>query len=144
MNKKSRRTGNSGWGLYALLILTIVLMWYVSTGASKGTSITKAEFIVALETGRVDAVKIAQNPQVPTGSLTILMEDDSTRTMYVSDVNEMQELMQERGFGNFQCVNVPQETWLEKIFPYLLIFGICFIFFIIMNNNAPHRHWCRQ
>ena len=139
MNKKSRRTGNSGWGLYALLILTIVLMWYVSTGASKGTSITKAEFIVALETGRVDAVKIAQNPQVPTGSLTILMEDDSTRTMYVSDVNEMQELMQERGFGNFQCVNVPQETWLEKIFPYLLIFGICFIFFIIMNNNAAQQ-----
>ncbi len=139
MNKKSKRTGYSGWGLYIILILAFVLMWYVMTETPNSTSITKAEFIVALDAGSVDAVKISQNVEVPTGSLTILMNDDTTRTMYVSDVNEIQEIMEARGFGNYYCVNVPQESWLVKILPYLLIFGACFIFFMIMNNSAAQQ-----
>ena len=135
MNKKSK-SSYSGWGMYLIFILAIVLMWYVTTQSSKATDITKAEFVTALEKEEVKAVKIYQNREVPTGRMTILMKDDTTRTMYISDVNEIQTLMESKGFTNFYCENVPQESWLEKFLPYLLIFGACFIFFIIMNNNA--------
>ena len=70
--------------MYLIFILAIVLMWYVTTQSSKATDITKAEFVTALEAGEVKAVKIVQNREVPTGRLTILMHDDSTRTMYAS------------------------------------------------------------
>jgi len=107
-----------------ILILTFVLVWYSWQGNVQSTNITKAEFVVALQTGKVDAVKVTQNAEVPTGRLTILLDDETTKTMYVSNVNEIQELMDENGFGNYYCENVPQKSWLESLLPYLLIFGI--------------------
>ena len=139
MNTKSKNSGFNGWGLYMILILTFVLVWYSWQGNVQSTNITKAEFVVALQTGKVDAVKVTQNAEVPTGRLTILLDDETTKTMYVSNVNEIQELMDENGFGNYYCENVPQKSWLESLLPYLLIFGICFIFFMILNNNAAQQ-----
>ncbi|MBR2045095.1 MAG: ATP-dependent zinc metalloprotease FtsH [Agathobacter sp.] len=107
--------------------------------AHKPTTITKAEFEVALEKELVKSVRVTQNPEVPTGNLTIIMKDETTNTMYVSDVNEMQDVMEGYGFNNFYCTNVPQKSWVENLLPYLLIFGACFIFFMIMTNNAAQQ-----
>lgn len=140
MNTKSNKNSNfGGWGLYLILILAVIAIWWSSSNGTQSTSITKGEFVTALAQGEVDAVKISQNAEVPTGSLTVLMKDDSTRTMYVSDVNDMQELMEHNGFYNFYCVNVPQKTWLESLLPYLIIFAIVFVFFMIMSNNAAQQ-----
>ena len=139
MNTKSKRNGTSGWGIYIIFILAIVLMWYGTTQTTQTTSINKVEFVNALVAGEIDAVKVSQNVQVPTGSVTVLMKDKTTKTMYVSDVNEIQKIMDEKGFSNYTCSNVPQESWLSKLLPYLLIFGACFIFFMIMTNNAAQQ-----
>ena len=84
----------------------------------------------------VDAVKISQNAEVPTGKLTVLMKDGTTRIMYVSDVNEAQQWMDDNGFRNYYCVNVPQKTWLDEILPLLIVFGAFFILFMSMNSHA--------
>ncbi len=140
MNTKSNKSRNfGGWSLYLIFILAIVILWWSAGNENKPTNMTKAEFVAALQANEVDAVKISQNTEVPTGNLTILMKDEKTRTMYVSDVNEMQELMEAHGFTNFYCINVPQKTWLESFLPYLIIFGCMFIFFMIMNNNAAQQ-----
>mgnify|MGYP003299915744 FL=1 len=106
---------------------------------NKPTTITKAEFEQALLGDQVKSVRVAQNAQVPTGSLTIVMQDETTYSMYVSDVNEMQDMMEEYNFKDFYCANVPQKSWIETFLPYLLIFGTCFIFFMIMTNNAAQQ-----
>lgn len=140
MNTKSSKNSNfGGWSLYLIFILAIVILWWSMGNNNQPTSMTKAEFILALQAEQVDAVKIVQNAQVPTGNLTVLMKDETTKTMYVSDVNEMQDIMEANGFGNYYCVNVPQKSWLESFLPYLIIFGIVFIFFMIMNNNAAQQ-----
>ena len=139
MNTKSKKNTNGGWGLYLLFIGLIVLLWYNMTNTTQSTSISKAEFVLALEYDEVDAVKISQNAEVPTGMLTVLMKDESTRTMYVSDVNEIQLLMESKQFYNFYCTNVPQKTWLDEMLPMLVIFGAFFLLFMIMNNNAAQQ-----
>ena len=140
MNTKNKKNSfNSGWGLYVLFILVVVLLWSSMTGSNQATSINKAEFISALTKDEVRSVKITQNAEVPTGKLTILMNDESTRIMYVSDVNEAQNWMQDNGFGNYYCVNVPQKTWLDEILPLLVVFGAFFLLFMIMNNNAAQQ-----
>jgi len=140
LNTKSSKSSNfGGWSLYLIFILAIIILWWSAGNDNKPTNMTKAEFVAALQAGQVDAVKISQNAEVPTGNLTILMKDESTRTMYVSDVNEMQKVMEDNGFGNFYCINVPQKSWLESFLPYLIIFGCMFIFFMIMNNNAAQQ-----
>ncbi len=139
MNTRSKNNGFSGFGMYALLILAVILVWYALSGQTKQTSITEAEFEAALQAENVSAVKITQNKEVPTGSVTVLLKDETQKIMYVSDVNEIQELMKSYNFGNYYCADVPEESWLMQLLPYLLIFGAFFILFMIMNNNAAQQ-----
>ena len=139
MNRKTKKDSYGGWGLYVIFILAFVAIALSMNNAHKPTTITKAEFEVALEKELVKSVRVTQNPEVPTGNLTIIMKDETTNTMYVSDVNEMQDVMEGYGFNNFYCTNVPQKSWVENLLPYLLIFGACFIFFMIMTNNAAQQ-----
>ena len=139
MNTRSKNNGFSGFGMYALLILAVILVWYALSGQTKQTSITEAEFEAALQAENVSAVKITQNKEVPTGSVTVLLKDKTQKIMYVSDVNEIQELMKSYNFGNYYCADVPEESWLMQLLPYLLIFGAFFILFMIMNNNAAQQ-----
>ena len=139
MNTKSKNNGFSGFGMYALLILAVILIWYAVTGQNKPTTITEAGFEAALEAEDVDAVKITQNKEVPTGNVIIQLKDKTQKIMYVSDVNEIQELMKTYNFDNYYCEDVPEESWLMKLLPYLLIFGAMFILFMIMNNNAAQQ-----
>ena len=140
MNTKNKNSLFSGFGMYVLLILAVILIWYVMTGQTKPTNITEAEFEIALQGGSVNAVKITQNKEVPTGSVIIQLTDKTQKIMYVSDVNEIQELMKTYNFTNYYCVDVPEESWLMTLLPYLLMFGAFFILFMIMNNNAAQQN----
>ena len=136
MNTKSRNNGFHGFGVYLMLILVVVLVWYASTGNNTQTNITKAEFESALASGDVNSVKITQNKEVPTGTVIILLKDKTQKQMNVSDINEIQALMDSYDFDNYYCADVPQESWLMSLLPYLLMFGAVFILFMVMNNNA--------
>ena len=136
MNTKKKRNDFQGWGLLFVLAMLVFFVWLPSMNENQATSINKTELETALEKNEVDAVKISQNAEVPTGKLTVLMKDDSTRVMYVSDVNEAQTWLEESGFTNYYCANVPQKTWLDEILPMLVVFGAFFILFMMMNSSA--------
>ena len=140
MDTKQKRNSNmGGWSLYLIFILAIIILWWTLGDGSQSTNMTKAEFALELQAGNIKSVQISQNAEVPTGSVSAISQDGKTYTMYVSDVNEIQELMEQNGFFNYYCTNVPQKSWLESFLPYLIIFGAMFIFFMIMNNNAAQQ-----
>lgn len=141
MNTKSKKSNNfGGWGLYLVFVLAFIVLWWNAGNNTQPTNVTKIEFAAMLQAGQVEAVQISQNAEVPTGNVTVLLKDETKKTMYVSDVNEIQQMMDKYGFGNYYCTNVPQKSWLESFLPYLIIFGIMFIFFMIMNNNAAQQN----
>ncbi|MBO5097836.1 MAG: ATP-dependent zinc metalloprotease FtsH [Agathobacter sp.] len=125
--------------MYVLLILSFVFVWYITTMPNKMTTITEAGFEAALESGNVEAVKITQNKEVPTGSVTIQMKDKSQAKLYVSDVNEIQELMKRHEFTNYALVDVPTESWLLKLLPYIMILGAMFILFLILTSHSAQQ-----
>ena len=135
MNTNSKR-GFRGFGFYAILVLVVILIWYGLTGNTSTSSYTRAEFEKALQKGNVTYVKVEQNREVPTGSLKIKLKDGTQQYMYSSDNNEMQTLMDQNKFDNYVVEDVPAESWIMTLLPYLLIFGAFFILFMIMNNNA--------
>ena len=135
MNTK-KRSGFSGFGIFLLLLAAIFIIGYVVRNSNSLNTCTRAEFVAGLEEGTVKGVTIVQNREIPTGSLRIAF-GTTTKLLYTSDVNAMQELMDQYGFTNYSVSDVPQEQWFIEILPYLLIFGAFFILFIIiMNNNA--------
>ena len=135
MNTRNRN-GFRGFGFYAVLILVVIMIWYGLSGNTATSSYTKSDFQKALGKGDVTYVKVAQNREVPTGSLRIKLKDRSQQYLYASDINEMQSLMDDEKFDNYTLEDVPAESWIMTLLPYLLIFGAFFILFVIMNNNA--------
>ena len=135
MNTRNRN-GFRGFGFYAVLILVVIMIWYGLSGNTATSSYTKSDFQKALGKGDVTYVKVVQNREVPTGSLRIKLKDGSQQYLYASDINEMQSLMDDEKFDNYTLEDVPAESWIMTLLPYLLIFGAFFILFVIMNNNA--------
>ena len=135
MNTRNRN-GFRGFGFYAVLIIVVIMIWYGLSGNTATSSYTKSDFQKALGKGDVTYVKVVQNREVPTGSLRIKLKDGSQQYLYASDINEMQSLMDDEKFDNYTLEDVPAESWIMTLLPYLLIFGAFFILFVIMNNNA--------
>jgi cell division protease FtsH len=135
LNTKKNSTFR-GFGIYILLILAVILIWYMMGHNSSTNTYTKDQFENALAEGSVSSVNVVQNREIPTGSLQIAYANGQNYILYVSDVNEIQTMMDTYGFTQYTCEDVPAESWMMTLLPYLLIFGAFFILFVIMNNNA--------
>lgn len=127
-----------GINIYFLIIaiLLLVTVW-ISTIKEQGNSYTKGEFIAQLEAGEVIDVEIHPNTQVPTGSLDVYIKGGAVKTLYVSDVVEMQKLLENYNIDPV-VDDVPQENWfLSDMLPILLvvIFGV-FMFVMMNAQNA--------
>ncbi len=139
MNTRKNSTFR-GFGIYIMLILAVILIWYMMGHNSSTASYTKSQFESALADGQVSTVNVVQNREIPTGSLQIAYTNGQKYILYTSDVNECQTLMDKYGFTEYTCQDVPAESWIMTLLPYLLIFGAFFILFVIMNNNAAAQN----
>ncbi len=119
-----------------ILILLLVTVW-VSTIQGNEESYTKGEFIAQLDAGEVVDVEIRPNTQVPTGSVVVALKSGSVKTLYVSDVVEIQELLKTYNIDPV-VEDVPQENWfLSDMLPILLVIIFAVFMFVMMNaQNA--------
>ncbi len=94
-----------------------------------------------LEADTVESVRVEQNLQVPTGTLTVYMKTDDESankvayTLYVTDVNDAIDTMESYGFGNYVVYDVPQDGWFTEMLPMLIVVAVLFILFMIMLNG---------
>ena len=133
----TKKTSNfRGMGAYVAIILIVILIWAWLGNNTTSNSYTKNDFEKALVENQVLEVEVIQNREIPTGSLEITLANNTKQTLYVSDVNEIQTLMDDNEFTNYTCDDVPAENWIMTLLPYLLVFGAVFILFMIANNNA--------
>ena len=63
-------------------------------------------------------------------------KDGTSKVLYVSDVNNIEKTMTKAGYTDYTVADVPAESWIMTLLPYLLVFGAMFILFAVMNNNA--------
>lgn len=119
-----------------IAILLLVTVW-VSTIQDRRDQYTKGELISQLEEGQVIAVEIQPNAQVPTGTLTITLKDNTIRTLHVSDVVEIEDLLAQYNIDPM-VEDVPQENWfLTYMLPILLVVIFCVFLFVMFNaQNA--------
>ena len=119
-----------------IAILLLVTVW-VSRIQDRSDQYTKGELISQLEEGQVIAVEIQPNAQVPTGTLTITLKDNTIRTLHVSDVVEIEDLLAQYNIDPM-VEDVPQENWfLTYMLPILLVVIFCVFLFVMFNaQNA--------
>ena len=115
-----------------ILILVLVLIW-ASTNSGGSGSYTKGQFVKEMEEGLVVDVEIHPNAHVPTGMLRITLKDNQQRSLYVSDVVEMQELVKSYNIDPI-VKDVPQENWfITELLPLLMLLVVVVFMFSMMN-----------
>lgn len=137
MNTKKTSNNFRGFGVYFLLILAVVCIWAWLNGQTTTSSYTRQQLQKDLaEAGKVTYIEIIQNREIPTGNLQVRFDTGETKVLYTSDVNETQQFLDDAGFTSYVVSDVPEESWIMTLLPYLLIFGAFFILFMIMTNQA--------
>ena len=138
MNNK--KGGMRGIGVYVIIVIAIVCIWYWLSEGSTSNSYTQQQFEKDLSADKIEKVKVIQNREVPTGSLEVSYKDGSSSVLYVTDVNDIENTMTDAGYTDYTVADVPAENWIMTLLPYLLVFGAVFILFVIMSNNAASQN----
>lgn len=132
-----KKSNYRGFGFYAVLIIVVVALWMMlDARQDAANAYTMAELTTALENEDIVYIEIEQNREIPTGVLNIRLENNVEKELYVSDVNEIQKLLEEKQFVNYYMTDVAPENWILDLLPLLIVLAAMFILFIIMTNQA--------
>lgn len=103
---------------------------------TKTPSYSMNAFKKALENEDVVSIVIKQNAEVPTGSADIKLKGDSNSyTIYVSDVNDFQDYLDENNFKSYTVNDVPHDSWFSEFLPMLLVLAVMFILFSMIIGS---------
>lgn len=130
------RNQTRGVLVYFIAAIALVSCFvYLSNKMEQKELLSDQEFHVMVEEQQVDSAIIAQNKQTPTGEVNVTLKDGSTRQMYVSDVNKIQDELRTAGI-KFTTYNVPQDnTFLTSVFPILLSIVLVIVFMFFMTRS---------
>lgn len=129
-------TRNRGFNMYFVLILGLLLLVvWTSMLNVRQSEYTRGEMMTSLEADEVVAATIRPNRETPTGEVEIVLSNGQRRTLYVTDVTEMEQLLSSYGLDP-QVEKVKEENWfLTSVFPVLLAVIVMVFFFVMMNNQ---------
>ena len=131
MNRQSGRIG-----FYAILVIALIVGYlYLENQINSQSTFTGEELEQSLQEGRILSARIAQNKEVPTGSVTVDVRDLGERHLYVTDVKEIEEKLKQQNVP-VQIQDVPKENvFLTTLLPVLLTGGMVILMFSMMNRQ---------
>ncbi len=132
------------FGMYIAVIAILAFLWMLrdnTSGFGQNSFYTYAQFEQDLKAGQVVSVTISQNREVPSGQADVVLSRETSsgngsKVLYVSDINVLQDTMKEYDFKEYVVRQMPEENWLITILPTLILFGVLFVFYIMMTNHA--------
>lgn len=122
-------------GFLFLMLMLIALLWIFPKSGQE--QLSNQEFQQLLEDGgSIQAVRVRQNQQAPTGEVAIVLASGEQQVVYVPDIKEAQAMLEDKGI-DFITDNVPQSNyWLTVIMPVLLSVGAVVLIIFMMNMRA--------
>ena len=131
MNRQPSRTG-----LYLVLILMLVAgYFYLNIQVATQSDYTMEALEQSAKDGKISSAKIYQNKEVPTGSVLAEIQGEGQKRVYVTDVKDAQEMLEEYDI-EAQVQNVPQNNaFLTSLLPTLLMGALIIFLFMMMNRQ---------
>lgn len=127
-------------GIYIIILLVIWGAWsYVSSKGAITGNYSYDQFKTALQKEEVADVRISQNREVPTGTVTAILKDDEQKRFNVSDVNEFQDYLEAQDYDAYVVSDVPGTNWMVYIIPGIiqgLILAVVLMLFMNAQANA--------
>ncbi|MGL6200176.1 MAG: ATP-dependent zinc metalloprotease FtsH [Lachnospiraceae bacterium] len=134
---KKKGVGFNGITLLILVGIVLAVFWFTNQAQQREQEYTYREFELALKEDQIENIVIRQNRTVPTGRIDITLKDqEEIKYLYVSDVNEVQDLLKDNDFV-YDLANVPEDNWFSTtLLPMLLMLGGFVIIFVFMNRQG--------
>ena len=126
-----------GYGFFVVMLFVIIIAYISSDyfmNAAKA-SYTYAQFKQDLSAGMVKSVEVLQNAEVPTGELRVKYSKE-TKSVYVPDVNDVLEFLEQENFTQFKVSDVARTPWYLELLPYVIGFVLILVLFSMMSSNA--------
>ncbi len=131
MNKK-----NKGYNVYFILVLLLLALPVIpSLLDNDQVEYNRGTLLQDLEAGNVVYASITPSRQTPAGEVNFILANGPAKTLYVTDVTEMEKLLIDHGI-NPDVKKVQEESWfLTSVFPVLLAIIVMVFFFVMMNSQ---------
>jgi cell division protease FtsH len=119
-----------------LVLLLLALLIIPSLLDGGRVEYTRGELIRDLEAGRVVYASISPSRETPTGEVDFVLSEGAGKTLYVTDVSEIEQLLISYGLDP-DVKKVQEESWfLTSVFPVLLAIIVMVFFFVMMNSQS--------
>ena len=106
MNRKNR-----GYNAYFVLVLLLMALLIIPSLLDSGrVEYTRGELIRDLEDGTVVYASISPSRETPTGEVDFVLSDGPNKTLYVTDVSEIEQLLISYGIDP-EVKKVQEESW---------------------------------
>ena len=124
-----------------MAIIIIVMLYYAGSGL-KSNNYKYNDLLNDLQDGKVTQLNISQNKEVPTGKVTVKLQDGSTKYVYITDVNQVISDIKDINDKTNQNIqpsiaDVSRDSvFLTNILPMLLMGVVIVVVIMMMNANA--------
>ena len=122
-------------GLGFLLLLAIMLL-FASRLPQKSGIITNQELMQAIDNGTITSATVRQNDPPPTGRIEMTMADGSSKQANVSNVIEIQDLLDRNGITYTVDAVQKENLFLVITLPIILTAVALVFLFMLMNARA--------
>ena len=130
---KQQSSFRGSWLLFPLLLIVLALAFMPGR---KQNELSYQQFKQVLENGDVGSLVIYQNEQTPTGEVRLSNRAGEVYVTYVSDVNQVQQMLQNADI-DYSMNDVPQTSyWMSIILPVVISVGAVILMMVIMNMRA--------
>ena len=111
--------------------------WFLGQANGAGKAYSYQNFKEDLQDKQIVSIDIRQNKVSPTGTLKIEKKDGKYEQLHVSDVNEVQELLDSYNMKDYYLSDVPQDNWFATtMLPTLLMAATLIFVFMMMNRQG--------
>lgn len=133
MNKQGK---NLSMYFLFMMFMIMVMIGFSGSGKEVGTY-SYGNLKQDLESGLIKDATIYPNVETPTGKVEVVLADGLISTLYVSDVKDVEQLLQDSAI-DYLVRDIPKESWfMQYAVPLLSVLMVClFLFFIINAKNA--------
>ena len=125
-----------GLSVYFVVMLVLLALLVVPSFMDNNRiEYTRGELMNDLEAGRVVSADITPSRQTPTGEVTVTLESGLEKTLYVTDVSEIEQFLISFNIDP-NVEKVQEENWfLTSILPMLVAVVVLIVFFTMMNGQ---------
>ena len=138
MNNNNKYRTMSGASVVMFIAIVFFALWFTGQMQQRDQEMTYARFEQELKDGNVAGAIINQSRSVPTGTVTVTLNNPrSSRVVYVSDVNEVQELLKKYNVKDYQILKVQEDTMFTTVVvPVLITMAGVLLIFMLMNRQG--------